>query len=141
VENDDDSDPEPQPEPVHAEWPSREKCESRMIPGRSVPQRRCRDVQRGLPARRDPEPSWPQAKPIHVLTSGPNARPPAERAGEPRPRDVDPQGTSARIPHGDDGGGRATERHAKRARAEPDAAAGRGTRDGCRGRHDDHRRE
>ena len=29
----------------------------------------------------------------------------------------------------------------QRTRAEPDAAAGRGTRDGCRGRSDDERQE
>ena len=58
-----------------------------------------------------------------------------------RAGDIDAQRPPARIPHRDDGGGRAPERHAKRARAELDAATGRGTRDGCRGRHENQRCE
>ena len=57
------------------------------------------------------------------------------------PHTLDAQGEAPRIPDDYCSGRRSPQGQAQRARAEPDAAAGRGTRDGCRGRCEDQCRE
>jgi hypothetical protein len=141
MEDDDDSDPHPNANSMHAQGSRRQKRQGKVVSGRCVPPGPCCEVQHRLSARWDAEATWPQPKPDDVLAAGLDPRPPTQRANEPRARDVDPQGAAPRVSHGDDGGGRTPEGHAKRAGAEPDAAAGRGTREGCRGRNDDDRRE
>jgi len=141
MKNDDDADPQPQPDPAHAERPRRQECECDVISWRGVPWQLCHDMEPCLRARRDPESPRPQPEPGHRPASRLDSRPAAQRAGEAGPWDVDAQCPLAGVPHGDDWRRAGSERHAQRACAEADPAAGRGTRDGCRGRCEDYRRE
>ena len=94
----------------------------------------------GLRARTKSDPLRPQPKPGGTV-GRPDSRLPVQRATESGTRHVDEEGTPPGIPHGDLRSGRAAERQMQRTRTEPDAVAGRGTRDGCRGRSDDERQE
>jgi hypothetical protein len=141
VEDDDHADLQPQPDAAHAQRPRRQEREREVVSGGGAPRWPCRHVQRGLRARRDPQSPRTHPKPGDRTSPRLHSGPAAERAGEPRAGDIDAQRPPAWIPHRDDGGGRAPERHAKRARAELDAAAGPGTRDGCRGRYENQRCE
>jgi hypothetical protein len=141
VEDNDDSYSQPQPAAMDAERLRGQEREREVVSGGGASRRPCRHVQRGLRARRDPQSPRTHPEPGDRTSPRLHSGPAAERAGEPGAGDIDSQRPPARIPHRDDGGGRAAERDAKRARAELDAAAGRGTRDGCRGPQENQRCE
>jgi hypothetical protein len=141
VEVDDDADPQPHSDTVHAERTRRQEHERRVVSRTGPPRRHRTDVEHPLFARRDPDPSWAQPKPGCGTSGGPHPGLPARRAREPCARDVDEERPPSRVPHRDGGGGRALERKPQRARAERDAAVGRGTRDGCRGCSENERYE
>jgi len=141
AEVDDHADPEPYPDVLHAERTRRKEHERRVISGSGPPRRHRGDMKSRLRAGREPEPPRVQTEPGHGAAGGPHERLAPHGAGESCARDVDPQRTVARIPHGDRGSGRASEGQAERACAEPDARAGRGTRCGCRGRYENERCE
>ncbi len=141
AEVDDDADPKPHPYVLHAERPRRQEHERRVISGCGPPRRRRGDMESRLRAGREPEPQRAQAEPGRGAAGGPHPRFAPQRARESCARDVDEQGPAARVAHGDRGSGLTSQRQAQRACAEPDAPAGRGTRDGCRGRCEDERYE
>jgi hypothetical protein len=134
VEDDDDSEAQPDTNVTYAERPRRQEHEGRVVSWARLPRRHRADVEDSLPARCDADPLRAESKPRRGVGQWPDAGLPPQRAREPGPRDVDEQRSASRVPDGDRGGRRALERDAQRTRAEPDAAAGRGTRDGCRGR-------
>jgi len=138
---DDDADPHPNPDAVHPERPCSQEHQGRVISWRGPPRRRRDDMESRLRARREPEPPRAQAEPGRGAAGGPHAWLALQGARESRPRDVHEQRPAPRVAHGDRGGGRALQGHAQRTGAEPDAPAGRGTRDGCRGRSEDERYE
>ena len=138
---DDDADPQTHADPAHTERPRGQEHQRRVISGLGPPGRRRLHVQHGLRTRRDPEPPRPEPQPRRGSARGPHARPSVERARESRPRDVDEQRPAAGVPDRDHCRGRAPERKAQWARAEPDSAAGRGTRKGCRDQTDGCRRQ
>ncbi len=141
AEVDDDADPESHPDVLHAERPRRQEHERRVISGSGPPRWHRGDMESRLRAGREPKPPWMQAKPGHGAAGGPHERLAPQGAGESCARHVHPQRPVARVPHGDGGSGRASQGQAQRTCAEPDARAGRGTRNGCRGRYENERCE
>ena len=141
VEDDDDADPQPYPDVAHAERSRRQEHEGGVVSGPCPPRGSGADVEEATPAGRDPDALRAHAKPRRRSVTRSYARLAAQRACEARSRDVDEQGSASRIPHRHRRHCGASEREAERARAEPDAAAGRGTREGCRGRSEDERHQ
>ena len=141
AEDDDHADPQPHPHVTHAERARRQERKRRVVSGGRPPGRNGADVEDALRAGSDPDPLRIHPKPLHAVASRPHPRLPAQRAGEAGPRDVDEQGAPSGVPDDDRPGRRAPQRQAERACAERDAAAGRGTRDGCRGRSEDERQK
>src|SRR3954451_20595525 len=94
-----------------------------------------------LRARREPEPPRAQAEPGDGVTGGPHLWFAQQGPSESCPRGVHEQRPASRVPQRDRGGGWVLEGDAQRAGAEPDARAGRGTRDGSHGRSEDERQE
>jgi hypothetical protein len=141
VEDDDDAEPEPHAHAARAQRPRRQEDERGMVAGLGSARKRGSDMQDGLRAGSDSEPSRPQPQPRDCAARWAHARAPAQRASESGPRHVDEQRPPARVPHRDRRDRPAPERQAQRGRAEPDAPAGRGTRDGCRGRGEKRRRK
>jgi hypothetical protein len=141
AEVDHDAHPQPHTDMTHAERPCRQEHQPRMIPWAGSPRRSRTNVDDAFPARRDPDTPRTETEPGSDRACGPHPGLPSQRAREAGPRDVDQHGPAPWIPQGDRCGGRAPEHQPERARAESDAAAGRGTRDGCRGRCENERHE
>jgi hypothetical protein len=107
---DDDTDPQAHADAARTER-ARGQEHERWVISRLGPVRWFRfHVQDGSPARRDAEPPRAQPQPGGGTAGAPHAGPPAQRARESRPRDVDEQRPAAGVPHRDHGGGRAPER-------------------------------
>jgi hypothetical protein len=141
VQDDDDSDPQAHAHMAYPERMRREEHERRVISRPRSARRNRAHVENLLCVRGEPDSLRPQSEPDGAAARLAHARLPSERAREPCPRDVDEQRPRSRIPDGDRCAGRALQDQAERARAESDAAAGRGTRNGCRGRSEDNRCE
>jgi len=94
------------------------------------------DPEDALPTGGEPDPRRPHAEPFRNASSPLHPRLPAQRAGKADPRCVDEQGAASWVPDDDCGCRRSPQLHTERACAEPDAAPGRGTRDGCRGHNE-----
>ncbi len=141
AEVDDHPDPQPHPHVTNTERSGRQEHKRRVVSGSRARWWNGADMEDTLRTGSDPDPLRAHTKPLRAAASRSHPRLPAQRTGEAGPRDVDEQGAASRVPDDDGGGRRSPQLHAKRARAEPDATAGRGTRDGCRGRYEDQYRE
>jgi len=138
---DDHADAQAHSNALHAERSGRQKHERRMISGRR-PRRRSRsNVENGLRARAKPDPPRPQPEPAGDAARRAHLWLAVERPPEPGPRDVDQERAGTGVSHRDRRRGCAAKRQPERACAEADPAAGRSTRDGCRGRTEDQRDE
>src|SRR5262249_32146871 len=138
---DDHADPQPYPDVTHTERPRRQENERRVVPGKCARWRNGADVEDTLRTWSYPDPLRTHPEPLRATATRPHLRLSVQRTGEARSRDVDEHGAASGVPDDDRGGRRSLELQAERAGAEPDAAPGRGTLDGCRGRHEDHCRE
>jgi hypothetical protein len=134
VEDDDDTEAQPDTNVANAERPRCQEHERRVVSRAGLPRRHRADVQDSLPTGCDPDPLRTQSKPRHAVGLGPDPRLPPQGARKSGPRDIHEERSPSRIPNGDRSRGPVLERDPQRARTEPDAAADRGTRDGCRGR-------
>jgi hypothetical protein len=141
AEIDHDSDPEPHANVPDPERSRRQEHEGRVISWCGPPGRHRNDVESRLRLGREPEPPRVQAEPGRGAAGGPHLRFAPHGARESCTRNVHEQRAAARVPHSDGGRGRAPQSQAQRAGAEPDTAAGRGTRNGCRGRRENERYE
>jgi hypothetical protein len=141
AEVDDHPDPQPQPHMTNAERPGRQQNERRMVPGGSARWGNGSDMKYALRAGSDPNPLRTHPKPVRGAVSGSHPRLSAQRTGEPGPRDVDEQSAASGVPDDDRGCRRSSQLHAEWARTEPNAAAGRGTGNGCRGGYENKCRE
>jgi hypothetical protein len=131
--------PQPHTNVLHAQRPRRQEHQRRMVSRGCSPRRRGTNVEDGLRARAQPDPLRPQPEPGCGAMGRLHPRLSMQGTGESGAGDIDEQRPSPWVSHRDRRGRRATERETQRARAEADAAAGRGTRDGCRGHSDDER--
>ena len=129
------------PHVAHPERARRQERERRVVSRRGPP-RRCRDdMESRLRAGREPEPPRAKAEPGRGAAGGPHPGLAPQRTGESCSGDVDEQRPAPRVAHDDRRRRRSPQGQAQRTGTEADAPAGRGTRDGCRGRTENERHE
>ena len=141
VQDDDDPEPEAHPNATSAQRPGGQEHERRVISRLGSARRHRGHTQNRLSAGRDPQPSGSQPQPRCPAARAPHARSSTKRAREAGSCDVDDQRTMPGVANGDRARRRSVQLQPQRARAEPDPAAGRGTRNGCRGHSYDQSRE
>jgi hypothetical protein len=119
---------------LHAERPRRQKHERCVISGRRPRRRSCANMENGFRARAKPDSPGPHPEPAGKAAGRAHLGLAVQRPPESGPRNVDEERPRTGVPHRDRRRGGAAKCQPQRACAEADPAAGRGTRDGCRGR-------